>query len=130
MRGWKATQGWIIHLIALEMLDDAKHSIRPVEPMYDHILAGMDTLFIEIYAEESRPSGPLERLLMRWTLMTLSSPRSCRHFAEQLRYSMLFKWLLDTDPDEVVSTRAPFPKTLSGLKTSPQRALFLLSWLP
>ena len=41
---------------------------------------------------------PPERLLLGWVLIALYSVRSCRQFAERLRYDLLFKWFLDMKP--------------------------------
>jgi transposase len=110
--------------IDLEQLLDAKHPIRQVKPMCAQILASMYTLFDEIYAEDGRPSMPPERLLMGWVLMALFSVRSCRQFAEQLRYNMLFKWFLDMNPDEVGFDASTFSKNMERFQRHRLSELF------
>lgn len=99
-------------MIDLESLVDARHPIREVKRMCEAILREMDATFEAMYEAEGRPSIPPERLLLAWVLMALFSVRSCRQFAEQLRYNLLFKWFLNMDPDEGSFDASTFSKNM------------------
>ena len=100
MRGKIEKQTGIFCLINLEELVPERHPARQVKAMCKEVLAEMSPVFDEMYAEDGRPSVPPERLLLGWVLIALYSVRSCRQFAERLRYDLLFKWFLDMNPDE------------------------------
>lgn len=100
MRGRSRSQRGVFCMIDLETLVPQKHPLREVKKMCLEVLKQMDGEFDEAYASDGRVSIPPERLLMSWVLMALYSVRSCRMFAEQLRYNLLFKWFLDMEPDQ------------------------------
>ena len=112
MRGRRQPQRELTYLIDLESMVGPKHPIREVKRMCEEVLKEMDPLFNEMYSEYGRMSIPPERLLMSWVLMALFSVRSCRLFAEQLKYNMLFKWFLDMNPDEIQFDASTFSKNM------------------
>ena len=112
MRGRRQPQRELTYLIDLESMVGPKHPIRDVKRMCEEVLKEMDPLFNEMYSEYGRMSIPPERLLMSWVLMALFSVRSCRLFAEQLKYNMLFKWFLDMNPDEIQFDASTFSKNM------------------
>ncbi len=71
------------------------HPLRRIKPLTDSVLARMSPLYDELYAAAGRPSIPPEHLLKSSLLMAFYTVRSERHFCEQLRYNLLFKWFLD-----------------------------------
>ena len=71
------------------------HPLRRIKPLADSVLGRMSPLFDELYADNGRPSIPPEHMLKSSLLMASYTIRSERQFCEQLRYNLLFKWLLD-----------------------------------
>lgn len=117
MRGKFRSQRGTLCLIDLESLVDAKHPARRVKAMCLEVLREMDGDFNELYAPDGRVSIPPERLLMSWVLMALFSVRSCRSFADQLRYNFMFKWFLDMEPDEDGFDASTFSKNMERFQT-------------
>ena len=110
-------QTGLFYLINLEELVPESHPARQVKRMCKEVLGEMSPIFDEMYAEDGRPSVPPERLLLGWVLMALYSVRSCRQFAERLRYDLLFKWFLDMNPDEDAFDATVYSKNMERFES-------------
>ena len=74
--------------------------LRRIEPLADSAFGRMSPLFDQIDVDNGRPSIPPEHLFKSSLLMACCTIRSERQFCEQLRYNLLFKWLLDLNVEE------------------------------
>lgn len=101
MRGRNERQAKMLLGVTPDDLVPAKHPIRRIRELVDHILDGLSPLFEQMYSDRGRPSIPPEQLLKATLLMAFYSIRSERQFCERLQYDLLFKWFLGlniTDP--------------------------------
>ena len=71
------------------------HQLRRIRALADSALRRMSPLCDEISADNGRPSIPPEHRLKSSLLMACFTIRSERQFCEQLRYNLLFRWVLD-----------------------------------
>ena len=91
------------------------HPLRRIKPLADSALGRMSPLFDELYADNGRPSIPLEHLLKASLLMAFYTIRSERQFCEQLRYNLLFKWFLDLNVEDEPFHPTTFTKNRARL---------------
>ena len=100
MRGESERQATMMLGLTPEGFVPKDHPLRRIKPLADSALRRMSPLFDEIYASGGRPSIPPEHLLKASLLMAFYTVRSERHFCEQLRYNLLFKWFLDLNVED------------------------------
>jgi len=124
MRGKSHRQAEAIYLINVETQLRADHPLREVKRMCKEVLKEMEPHFTQMYAERGRPSIPPERLLLSWILMCLFGVRSCRRFAEDLQFNLLYKWFLDMNPGEDAFDASSFSKNMDRFKTGHVSELF------
>lgn len=101
--------------LSTEDLIPQDHPIRRIRVVVDEVLAGMDDVFDEMYADSGRRSVPPEQLLKATVLMAMYSMRSERAFCERLNYDMLFKWFLDLPIDAKAFDATTFTKNRQRL---------------
>src|ERR1700730_12503217 len=102
MRGSTARQTTMFAVADPGDLIPTQHPIRRIRPLVESALERLGPAFEVMYTKVGRPSIPPERLLRASVLMALYSIRSERQFCEQLRYNLLFKWLLGMNLEDVV----------------------------
>jgi transposase len=124
MRGKAARETGTICLVNVETQLRAEHPLREVKRMCREVLKALEPDFERMYAAKGRPSIPPERLLMAWVLMCLYGVRSCRRFAEELPFNLLYKWFLDMNPDEGGFDASSFSKNLGRMRTGHVSELF------
>jgi transposase len=124
MRGKSQKQAEAIYLINVETQLRADHPLREVKRMCKDVLKEMEPFFAQMYAAKGRPSIPPERLLMAWILMCLFGVRSCRRFAEDLQFNLLYKWFLDMNPGEDAFDASSISKNMDRFKTGHVSELF------
>jgi transposase len=124
MRGKSDRQAEAIYLINVETQLRADHPLREVKRMCKDVLKQMEPHFTQMYAAKGRPSIPPERLLLSWILMCLFGVRSCRRFAEDLQFNLLYKWFLDMNPGEDAFDASSFSKNMDRFKTGHVSELF------
>ena len=112
MRGKARPQTDMAFLVNLEELVERDHPLREVKRMCQEVLESLEGELAQMYAPKGRPSVPPERLLMAWVLMCLYGVRSCRRFAADLRYNLLYKWFLDMNPDETAFDHSSFSQNM------------------
>jgi transposase len=91
------------------------HPLRRIKPLVDSALARMSLLFDQVYASVGRPSIPPERLLKSSLSTAFYTVRSKRQFCEQLRYHLLFEWLLDLNVEDEPFRPTMFTKSCERL---------------
>lgn len=126
MRGKTRRQTDLAYLVNLEELVEAGHPLREVKRMCQEVLKRLEPDLSGLYEEKGRPSVPPERLLMSWVLMCLYGVRSCRRYAMDLRYNLLFKWFLDMNPDEAAFDHSTFSQNLERFRSNHVSELFFM----
>ena len=101
--------------LSTEDLIPVDHPIRRIRVVVDAVLAELDPVFDEMYADSGRRSVPPETLLKATVLMAMYSIRSERAFCERLNYDMLFKWFLDLPIDARAFDPTTFTKNRGRL---------------
>lgn len=112
------------YLVNLEELVESNHPLREVKKMCREILKQLEDEFGGMYSSQGRTSVPPERLLMSWVLMCLFGVRSCRRFAADLRYNLLYKWFLDMNPDESAFDHSSFSQNMERFEKNKVSELF------
>jgi transposase len=115
VRGRQDPQVSMLAFIDIESRIPLDHPLRTIKYMADEALAELSPLFDEMYADDSRPSIPPERLLKASLLMSLYSLRSERAFCEQLDYHLLYRWFLGMNMVEPNFDRSTFSKNRERL---------------
>ena len=115
MRGIDHQQSDMFSYLSPEQRVRKDHPLRTVRAMTDEILNSMSPLFDALYAEGGRPSIPPERLLRAQLLQMLYSVRSERLLMEEIDYSILFRWFVGLNLDEVVWDATTFTKNRDRL---------------
>src|SRR5271156_5989696 len=115
MRGQQQQQGALYSYVSLERRIGADHPLRRIRAMMDRALERMDGLFAAMYGSAGRPSIAPERLLRAQLLMVLYSIRSERQLMEQLNYSLLYRWFVGLDMDDLVWNVTVFTKNRQRL---------------
>jgi transposase len=98
------------------------------------ILASMNKLLDDCYADTGRPSIPPEHLLRALLLQILFTLRSERQLMEQLDYNLLFRWFVGLGVDDPVWDRTVFSINRDRLLDSSlgreffNRVLYLAEW--
>jgi transposase len=72
--------------------------------MADEALNNMSARFDAMYAKIGRPSIPPEKLLRAQLVQMLYSIRTERLLMEEIDYSMLFRWFVRMNLDEIGSS--------------------------
>ena len=124
MRGKARPQTDMAFLVNLEELVERGHPLREVKQMCQEVLESLEGELAQMYAQKGRPSVPPERLLMAWVLMCLYGVRSCRRFAADLRYNLLYKWFLDMNPDETAFDHSSFSQNMERFEKHRVSELF------
>ena len=91
------------------------HPLRTVRAMTDEILGRMSPLFDAMYADGGRPSIPPEKLLRAQLLQMLYSVRSERLLMEEIDYSILYRWFVGLNLDDLVWDATTFTKNRDRL---------------
>ena len=115
MRGIDHQQSDMFSYLSPEQRVRKDHPLRAVRAMTDEILNSMSPLFDAMYAEGGRPSIPPEKLLRAQLLQMLYSVRSERLLMEEIDYSILFRWFVGLNLDEVVWDATTFSKNRDRL---------------
>jgi transposase len=115
MRGIPDPQLAMLTSLSTEDLIPADHPIRRIRVVVDAVLAELDPVFDEMYADRGRASVPPEALLKSTVLMAMYSIRSERAFCERLNYDLLFKWFLDMRIDQPAFDATTFTKNRTRL---------------
>jgi transposase len=92
-----------------------RHPVRTVRGMTDEILERMSPLFDAMYADGGRPSIPPEKLLRAQLLQMLYSVRSERLLMEEIAYSILYRWFVGLNLDDLVWDATTFTKNRDRL---------------
>src|SRR5438105_11462113 len=115
MRGIDHQQSDMFSYLSPEQRVRKDHPLRAVRAMTDEILNSRSPLFDAMYAEGGRPSIPPEKLLRAQLLQMLYSVRSERLLMEEIDYSILFRWFVGLNLDEVVWDATTFSKNRDRL---------------
>jgi transposase len=87
--------------VSLEQRVPQEHPLRAIRKLVDQVLKRMSKELDRLYAEVGRPSIPPERLLRALLLQVFYSIRSERLLMEQLDYSLLFRWFVRLEIDDM-----------------------------
>jgi transposase len=115
MRGIDHQQADMFSYLSPEQRVRKDHPLRAVRGMTEEILESMSPLFDTMYAECGRPSIPPEKLLRAQLLQMLYSVRSERLLMEDIDYSILYRWFVGLNLDEVVWDATTFTKNRDRL---------------
>jgi transposase len=115
MRGIDHQQADMFSYLSPEQRVRKDHPLRAVRAMTDEILDSMSRLFDAMYAGCGRPSIPPEKLLRAQLLQMLYSVRSERLLMEEIDYSILYRWFVGLNLDEVVWDATTFTKNRDRL---------------
>src|SRR5438309_100496 len=115
MRGADQSQSAMFSYLSPETRVRREHPLRAIRVMVDSALGEMSALFDEMYSEMGRPSIPPEKLLRAQLLQMLYSVRSERLLMEEIDYSVLFRWFVGLNLDEVVWDATTFSKNRDRL---------------
>ena len=102
------------------------HPLRVVRALTDEILRNMSPLFEAMYSDVGRPSIAPEKLLRAQLLQMLYSVRSERLLMEEIDYSILFRWFVGLNLDEVVWDATTFTKNRDRLLEAAVAKEFLM----
>lgn len=94
MRGSDQRIGSLFSYVDIEARIAPDHPLRLIRELINDALAQRDAAFDRLYAEEGRPSIPLERLLRASPLRLFYSIRSERQLMERLDFDLLFHWFV------------------------------------
>jgi transposase len=115
MRGFDEMQESLFTVAKLEDFVPADHPLRPVRDMVNDALKRLNGLFSLIYADTGRASIAPEKLMRALLLQVFYSVRSERMLMEQMRYNMLFRWLVGLAMDDAVWDHSVFSKNRDRL---------------
>jgi len=99
----------------LEDFVPAEHPLRSIRTLVNEALAGLNSLFNEIYVDAGRPSIAPEKLLRAMLIQVLFSVRSERQLMEQIRYNLLYRWFIGLAIDDEVWDHSVFSKNRDRL---------------
>jgi transposase len=115
MRGTDHQQSDMFSYLSPEQRVRKDHPLRAVRAMTGEILERMSPLFDAMYASGGRPSIAPEKLLRAQLLQMLYSVRSERLLMEEIDYSILYRWFVGLNLDEVVWDATTFTKNRDRL---------------
>jgi transposase len=115
MRGSDRQQADMYSYISPEQRVRANHPLRAIRVIADEALQNMSGRFDAMYATTGRPSIPPEKLLRAQLIQMLYSIRSERLLMEEIDYSMLFRWFVGMNLDELVWDVTVFTKNRNRL---------------
>jgi transposase len=134
MRGLEPRQPAMFSYVSLEERVPRDHPLRRMRALVNGILASMNKLLDDCYADTGRPSIPPEHLLRALLLQILFTLRSERQLMEQLDYNLLFRWFVGLGVDDAVWDRTVFSINRDRLLDSSlgreffNRVLYLAEW--
>lgn len=134
MRGLEPRQPAMFSYVSLDERVPRDHPLRRMRILVNGILASMDKLLDDCYADTGRPSIPPEHLLRALLLQILFTLRSERQLMEQLDYNLLFRWFVGLGVDDAVWDRTVFSINRDRLLDSSlgreffNRVLYLAEW--
>jgi transposase len=99
----------------LEDFVPSDHPLRAIRELVNQALAGLNSLFNEIYADSGRASIAPEKLLRAMLIQVLFSVRSERQLMEQIRYNLLYRWFIGLAIDDAVWDHSVFSKNRDRL---------------
>src|SRR3954454_2797980 len=102
MRGGDVQQSVMFSYLSPEQRVPMDHPLRAIRQICDKILVELSGLFESMYSEIGRPSVPPEKLLRALLLQVLYTVRSERTLMEQLDFTLLFRWFVGLNMDDVV----------------------------
>ena len=126
MRGADDQQGHMFSYLSPERRVRKDHPLRVVRALTDEILRNMSPLFEAMYSDLGRPSIAPEKLLRAQLLQMLYSVRSERLLMEEIDYSILFRWFVGLNLDEVVWDATTFTKNRDRLLEAAVAKEFLM----
>ena len=129
MRGSDIRTGDLFSYVDLEQRVPANHPLRLIRRIVNEVLAALDSEFGRLYATEGRPSIAPERLLRALLLQAFYSIRSERQLMEQLRYNLLYRWLVGLGVDDQVWVPTVFTKNRDRLLEAAVARKFLAELL-
>src|SRR6266496_2445196 len=103
MRGTDQQQSQMFSYLSPETRVRKDHPLRAMRKMVDEVLSALSPPFDRMYASEGRPSIAPEKLLRAQLLQLLYSVRSERLLMEEIDYSILFRWFVGLNLDEVAN---------------------------
>lgn len=115
MRGHDFQQADMYSYLSPEQRVRESHPLRKIRAMADEALASMTERFDAMYAKTGRPSIPPEKLLRAQLIQMLYSIRSERLLMEEIDYSILFRWFVGMNLDELVWDVTVFTKNRNRL---------------
>jgi len=115
MRGIDHQQSDMFSYLSPEQRVRKDHPLRTVRGMTGEILERMSPLFDAMYADGGRPSIPPEKLLRAQLLQMLYSVRSERLLMEEIDYSILCRWFVGLNLDDLVWDGTTFTKNRDRL---------------
>jgi transposase len=115
MRGDDRQQADMYSYVSPEQRVRENHPLRKIRAMADAALKNMSERFDQMYAKTGRPSIPPEKLLRAQLIQMLYSVCSERLLMEEIDYSMLFRWFVGMNLDELVWDVTVFTKNRNRL---------------
>src|SRR5712692_8836456 len=115
MRGQDKQQADMFSYLSPEARVRKDHPLRAIRTMADQALESMSKRFDSLYAKTGRPSIPPEKLLRAQLIQMLYSVRSERLLMEEIDYSVLYRWFVGMNLDELVWDVTVFTKNRDRL---------------
>jgi transposase len=115
MRGTDGMQEALFTVAKLEDFVPADHPLRAIRSLVNEALAGLNSLFNEVYADSGRASVAPEKLLRAMLIQVLYTVRSERQLMEQIRYNLLYRWFIGLAIDDAVWDHSVFSKNRDRL---------------
>src|SRR5205807_861789 len=115
MRGNDQQQLGVFSYISPEERVPQDHPLHSLRVMTDEALQQLQPRFNNLYAKIGRPSIAPEKLLRALLLQVLYSVRSERMLMEQLDYSLLFRWFVGLNMDDLIWDVTVFTKNRQRL---------------
>lgn len=115
MRGSDAMQESLFTVAKLEDFVPADHPLRPIRSPVNEELVRLTGLFNTIYAGTCRASIAPEKMLRAVLIQVFFSVRSERQLVEQIRYNLLYRWLIGLAIDDEVWGHSSFSKNRDRL---------------
>jgi transposase len=115
MRGKDEQQLGVFSYVRPEQRIPHDHPLRQLRVMAHEALRELQPRFSRLYAKTGRPSRAPEKLLRALLLQVLYSVRSERMLMEQLDYSLLFRWFVGLNLDDLIWDVTVFTKNRQRL---------------
>jgi transposase len=124
MRGQDEQQLGVFSYVSPQQPVPHDHPLRQLRAMADEALRELKPPFSRLHAKTGRPSIAPEKLLRALQLQGLYSVRSERMLMEQLDCSLLFRWFVGLNMDDLIWDVTVFAKNWKRLLAGESRRFF------